>query len=83
VQVIRYDRIRVSCPPMALSAELTTPLPPAGCSNAVNVAEMAYEKRDLIAPRELRGSEAGIAAAAEQRHRAGKVLTLPIDVNGG
>jgi type IV pilus biogenesis protein CpaD/CtpE len=83
VQVIRYDRIRVDCPPMALPGELTTPLPPAGCANAINVAEMAHEKRDLIAPRELHGSEAGIAAAAEQRHRAGKVLTLPIDVNGG
>jgi type IV pilus biogenesis protein CpaD/CtpE len=83
VQVIRYDRIRIACPGMALPGELTTPLPPAGCANGINMAEMAYEKRDLIAPRELHGSEAGIAAAAEQRHRAGKVITLPIDVNGG
>jgi type IV pilus biogenesis protein CpaD/CtpE len=81
--VVRYDLIIVDCPPMAQPNELATPLPPLGCSNAVNRAEMAAEKRDLIVPRELRGSESGVAAAAVQRHREGKVITLPIGVSGG
>jgi type IV pilus biogenesis protein CpaD/CtpE len=81
--VVRYDLIVVDCPPMAQPNELSTPLPPLGCANAVNIAEMAAEKRDLIVPGELRGSESGVSAAAVQRHREGKVITLPVNVNGG
>jgi type IV pilus biogenesis protein CpaD/CtpE len=81
--VVRYDLIVVDCPPLAQPDELTTAMPPLGCSNAVNLAEMAANKRELIEPGELRGSESGISAAAVLRHREGKVITLPIDVNGG
>jgi type IV pilus biogenesis protein CpaD/CtpE len=84
VQVIRYDRIRVECPGNTAGPhELTTPLPPIGCANAINRATMAAEKRDLVVPRELKGSEAGVSADAVIRHRQEKVITLPIDVSGG
>jgi type IV pilus biogenesis protein CpaD/CtpE len=83
VSLVRYDLIIVECPPMEQAGELTTPLPPIGCSNAINLATMAHDKRDLIVPRELRGSESGAAASAVIRHREEKVITLPIDVSGG
>jgi type IV pilus biogenesis protein CpaD/CtpE len=81
--VVRYDLIVVECPPLAQPDELTTAMPPLGCANAINRAEMAANKRDLIEPGELRGSEGGVAAAAVLRHREGKVITLPIAVSGG
>jgi type IV pilus biogenesis protein CpaD/CtpE len=84
VTLVRYDLIVVGCPALGQVGELTTPLPPIGCSNAVNRATMAAEKRDLIAPAgALKGSESGVSAAAVQRHREGKVITLPIEVSGG
>jgi type IV pilus biogenesis protein CpaD/CtpE len=81
--VVRYDLIVVECPSLAQPDELTTAMPPLGCSNAVNRAEMAVNKRELIEPGALRGSESGVSAAAVQRHRAGKVITLPIGIAGG
>jgi type IV pilus biogenesis protein CpaD/CtpE len=83
VSLVRYDLIVVDCPPEAQPDELTTPLPPIGCANAINRATMAADKRDLIVPRELVGSEAGVSADAVIRHRQEKVITLPIDVSGG
>lgn len=82
--LVRYDLIIVECPPQDTAGDLTTPLPPLGCANAINVATMAVDKRDLMAPAHaLEGSEAGASAAAVERHRAGKVRTLPININGG
>jgi type IV pilus biogenesis protein CpaD/CtpE len=82
--LVRYDLIVVDCPPQELVGELTTPLPPLGCSNAINRATMAADKRDLIAPAgALKGSEGNVSAAAVLRHRQGKVITLPININGG
>ncbi len=83
VTVESYRLIIVKCPPMAQPGELTTPLPPIGCANAVNVAEMAANKRDLIEPRELKGSEGVTSVAAIQRHREGKVITTPLNVTSG
>jgi type IV pilus biogenesis protein CpaD/CtpE len=83
LSVVRYDLIIVECPPLEQPDELTTALPPIGCSNAVNIAEMAVNKRGLIEPGELRGSESGVSAGAVQRHREGKVITLPINISGG
>jgi type IV pilus biogenesis protein CpaD/CtpE len=84
VTLVRYDLIVVGCPALDQPGELTTPLPPIGCSNAINLATMAAEKRDLIAPAgALKGSESGVSAAAVLRHREGKVITLPINTSGG
>lgn len=83
VSLVSYDLIIVECPPMEQADELTTPLPPLGCSNAINLATMAHDKRDLIVPRELKGSESGVSAGAVLRHREEKVITLPIEVSGG
>ena len=54
-----------------------------GCANAINRATMAAEKRDLIVPRELRGSEVDTSVGAVVRHRQEQVITLPIDISGG
>jgi type IV pilus biogenesis protein CpaD/CtpE len=83
VSLVRYDLVIVDCPPREQPQELTTPLPPIGCSNAINLATMAHEKRDLFVPRELKGSESGVSAGAVLRHREEKVITLPIEVSGG
>ncbi len=82
--VVDYDLLVVDCPSMTLAGELTTPMPVIGCSNAVNRATMAANKRDVVAPTGRLGpSDAGVDAAAVQRYRDGKVITLPIGVVGG
>jgi type IV pilus biogenesis protein CpaD/CtpE len=84
VTVVDYDLLVVACPAQEVAGELTTPLPPIGCSNAVNRATMAADKRDVVAPRgTLPPSNAGVDAAAVERYRDGKVITLPISVIGG
>jgi type IV pilus biogenesis protein CpaD/CtpE len=82
--VVDYSLLVVKCPALELDGELTSPLPPLGCSNAVNRATMAANKRDVVAPTGTLGpSDAGVDAAAVQRYRDGKVITLPIGVIGG
>ncbi len=82
--VVDYGLLVVECPGQALVGELTTPLPPIGCANAVNRATMAANKRDVVAPAgTLAPSDAGVDAAAVKRYRDGKVITLPIGVVGG
>jgi type IV pilus biogenesis protein CpaD/CtpE len=78
--VVDYDLLVVECPARELAGELTTPMPPIGCANAINRATMAANKRDLVAPTGTLGPvNAGIAADAVQRERDGKVITLPIE----
>ena len=82
--VVDYTLLVVECPAQELAGELTTPLPPIGCSNAINRATMAANKRDVVAPTGVLGpSDAGVDAKAVQRYRDGKVITLPISVAGG
>jgi type IV pilus biogenesis protein CpaD/CtpE len=80
VKVVHYNKIVVECPGNPAGPdELTTPLPEIGCSNAYNRATMAVEKRDLIAPRTLTGSDGVTGAAAMQRYREDKVKVIPLD----
>jgi type IV pilus biogenesis protein CpaD/CtpE len=82
VTLVRYDLIVVECPAMAQPNELSTPLPQLGCTNAMNRATMAAEKRDLIAPGALAGPDGGVSAAAVGRYREGKVTVAPLDSTG-
>ena len=82
LSLVRYDLIVVECPAMAQPNELSTPLPQLGCTNAMNRATMAAEKRDLIAPGELSGPDGGASAAAVGRYREGKVTIKPLDSTG-
>lgn len=80
--VVDYNLLVVECPALAVDGELTSPLPPIGCSNAVNRATMAANKRDVVAPLGVLGpSDAEREAAAVNRLREGKVVTLPIGVS--
>lgn len=82
--VVDYDLLVVGCPAQALAGELTAPLPPIGCANAVNRATMAADKRDVVAPAGTLGpSNAGVDAAAVKRYRDGKVIALPVGAVGG
>jgi type IV pilus biogenesis protein CpaD/CtpE len=84
VEVVQYNRLVVRCPGNpAASYELTTPLPNDGCSNALNLANMAEEVRDLTDPREFSGSDGVVAGAAVQRYRDGKVIVVPLQSNFG
>jgi type IV pilus biogenesis protein CpaD/CtpE len=82
LSLVRYDLIVVECPAVAQPNELSTPLPQIGCTNAMNRATMAAEKRDLIAPGELSGPDGGASAAAVGRYREGKVTIKPLDSTG-
>ena len=76
VEVVRYGRLRVICPSLAIDSweEDTIGVnPPPACTNALNRAEMAANPRDLISPRELRGSEAIASIGAIERYRADRV----------
>lgn len=76
VQVNRYSKVRVVCPSMGrdfndsqfFRDELNV-----GCTNAVNIANMSAEGRDLTDPRRLRGSDSIAAVQAVERYRAGRV----------
>ncbi len=84
VEVVRYNRVVVACPSNEAGPyELTTPLPDIGCANATNLAYQAAELRDLTDPRILHGSEGVTSVGAIERHREGKVITVPLDVNVG
>ena len=76
VEVVRNGRFRVMCStpaPDTWTAEEAAAEPPPGCSNALNLANMAARPRDLITPRELRGSEANAAGAAVERYRLDEI----------
>lgn len=76
VQVQRYGRIKVVCPSNQVPGELGTPFPPLmGCTNGVNIANMAADPRDLIAPGTLGGTQGDLAANAVIRQRQDKVKT--------
>ena len=78
VHVQRYGRIRVVCPSNQVPGELATPLPTwLSCSNGINLATMAAEPRDLIAPGSLEGSEGVMGADAVIRHWTDKVKDFP------
>ncbi len=82
VQVRRYDRVLVTCPGSGRTNEnpaLLTPIPVTGCANTANVAEMAAENRDLIAPRRLQGSDAIPSVRAVERYRVGDVSIAPLE----
>lgn len=76
VQVNRYSQVRVICPSMGrdfndsqfFRDQLTV-----GCTNAVNIANMAAEARDLTAPRQMQGSDGVAAVQAVERYRAGRI----------
>ena len=78
VQVQRYGRIKVVCPSNQVPGELATPLPTClSCTNGINLATMAAEPRDLIAPGSLEGSEGVMGADAVLRHWDGQGEGLP------
>lgn len=84
VEVVQYDRLVVRCPGNpAARYELTTPLPNDGCANALNLANMAEEVRDLTDPREFGGSDGVAAAAAVGRYQDGEVIVVPLQMNIG
>ena len=65
--------------PPAADYELTTPLPNDGCSNAINLANMAGDGRDLTDPRDFSGSDGVAAGAAVQRYQDGAVKVIPLE----
>ena len=82
--MVQYNRLLIRCPGNpAASYELTTPLPNDGCSNAINLADMADEVRDLTDPRDFHGSEGVTSVTAIERHREGKVITTPLGITDG
>lgn len=84
VQVQRYGRIKVVCPSNQVPGELASPLPTwLACSNGINIATMAADPRDLIAPGALRGTEGVMGANAVIRHWNDDVKTYPqpLDTN--
>jgi type IV pilus biogenesis protein CpaD/CtpE len=84
VQVQRYGRIKVVCPSNQVPGELATPLPIwLSCSNGINLANMAAEPRDLIAPGELSGTEGVMGADAVLRHWNDQVKDSPRAIDTG
>jgi type IV pilus biogenesis protein CpaD/CtpE len=84
VHVQRYGQIRVVCPSNQVPGELATPLPTwLSCSNAINLATMTAEPRDLIAPGSLEGSEGVMGADAVIRHWTDRVKDSPQSIDTG
>jgi type IV pilus biogenesis protein CpaD/CtpE len=78
VQVQRYGRIRVVCPSNQVPGEITTPMPTyLSCTNGINLANMAAEPRDLIAPRDFGGTDAVLSTNAVGRLWNDKVKGFP------
>ncbi len=84
LQVRLFNRLLVTCPvngvPIAEEA-LNPQLPEFGCANPVNIAEMAADRRDLTAPRTLRGSNGIQSVRAVERYQVGDVTIEPLEVN--
>lgn len=76
IQVMRYSTVRVVCPNQGRDfiddrfnrSELTM-----GCVNAVNIANMAADARDLTQPGRLRGGDGIAEVGAVERYRADQV----------
>ncbi len=84
VEVVQYNKVVIKCPGnTAATYELTTPLPNQGCSNALNLANMSEEVRDLTDPRVFGGSDGVVSATAVDRYHAGKVVIIPLEVSVG
>lgn len=84
VQVIRYDRISVDCENLGLSRNellYSAPIPPMGCANAINLANMAAENRDLVAPQTLGDMDAHSSVTAIERYRAGETRPAPFGLD--
>jgi pilus biogenesis lipoprotein CpaD len=78
VQVQRYSRIKVVCPSNQVPGELATPLPTyLSCTNGINLANMAAEPRDLIAPRDFGGTDGVVSTNAVTRYWQDKVKGYP------
>lgn len=80
VEPLSRGQLLVACPRRhadALEERYATPLPPIGCANAANLAEMAADRRDLVEPRRLGPSDGAVSAAAVLRHRTGQVVAPP------
>jgi type IV pilus biogenesis protein CpaD/CtpE len=86
VEVVRNGRIRVICPTPAIDSwerDRLAVMPPVACANALNIAEMAANPRDLVSPRQLVGSNGVVAAEAVERYRLDQVKQPdPIDSTG-
>ena len=84
VRVQRYNRIKVVCPSNQVPDELGTPLPIwLACANGINIANMAAEPRDLIAPGSYAGTDgvSGADAVLRQWNDKVKPFPQPIDTN--
>lgn len=85
VQVMRYDQVAVDCVNSgrnAFETNMLQPFPAMGCVNAINVARMTADLRDLTAPRELGSTDAVTAVSAIKRYQDGTTRPFPFDVNG-
>lgn len=86
VQVLRYDKVAVDCVNSgrdAFETQVLQPFPAIGCVNAINIARMADEIRDLSAPRDLGPSEAVVGVAAVKRYQEGNIRPVPFEITGG
>lgn len=76
VEVVRYGRIRLICPTPAIDSWEVDRLavdPPVACTNALNIANMAANPRDLVTPRPFGGVDATVSVAAVERYRTDQV----------
>lgn len=84
VQVVRYDRLKVDCKNLGLSRNellYSAPIPPIGCANAINLANMVAENRDLVAPTTLGQMDAHSSVTAIERYRAGETRPAPFGLD--
>jgi len=84
VQVVRYDRLKVDCKNLGLSQNellYSAPIPPMGCANAINLANMVAENRDLVAPTTLGQMDAHSSVTAIERYRAGETRAAPFSLD--
>lgn len=84
VQVVRYDQLKVDCKNLGLSQDellYSAPIPPMGCANAINLANMVAENRDLVAPTTLGQMDAQSSVSAIERYRAGETRPAPFGLD--
>ncbi len=85
IEVVRNGRLRVVCQTPAIDSWERDRLlvdPPVACANALNIANMAANPRDLVAPRPMTGSHAATTIRAVERYRTDQVKQ-PARVIGG
>lgn len=86
LQIRRYNRVIVDCRDYGLTTDdlaHLTPLPPIGCTNAINRAQMAADMRDLTAPRQLDDPSAVTEAAAVKNYRDRTLPPPPFSIDNG